>query len=184
MTTTTNIYPTFGKVTTEQFKQFVLPLKNKLYRFALSFVQNEADAKDVVQDVMIKSWRDMDLEKVRNMEALCITMTRNRSLDQLRKKGRNHLKLEDQFNLKSAGADPMQTTSSNEINLIIRQAIAKLPDKQRDVINLRDIEGHSYKEIAALLSIDINHVKVLLHRGRQGLRKELKHIYSDRNYSN
>ena len=183
MTATTNIYPTFGKVTTEQFKQFVLPLKNKLYRFALSFLLNESDAEDVVQDVMIKSWKDLDIENVRNMEAWCITMTKNRSLDQLRKKGRNFLQIADQHDLSTPEADPLERTSANEISKLIQQAISNLPERQKDVIQLRDIEGHSYKEIAKLLEIDINHVKVLLHRARLGIRKELKHVYSDRNFS-
>lgn len=179
MTDTSIIYPTFGKVTTEQFKQFVLPLKNKLYRFALAFLSNEADAKDVVQDVMIKTWRDLDVDKVQNMEAFCITMTKNKSLDQLRKKGRKTAPIADHHYLESKEADPLQKTSSNESVSIVQRAIASLPDNQRDVILLRDIEGHTYKEIAKLLSLDINNVKVLLHRGRLQLKKELHPIFSE-----
>ena len=50
---------TFEEVTTKAFEQIILPLKDKLFRFALSYLKNEDDAKDVVQDVMIKIWEDV-----------------------------------------------------------------------------------------------------------------------------
>jgi RNA polymerase sigma-70 factor (ECF subfamily) len=178
------IYPTFEAVTTTQFKDNILPLKNKLYRFALSYLANEADAKDVVQDVMIKSWQDIkDLSAIRNVEAWCMTVTRNRSLDQLRKKGRNYLQVADQEHLTSQEPNPLQRTTNMESYQVIHAVIAKLPENQKDVVQLRDIEGHSYKEIAEMLNLDINHVKVLLHRGRAAIKKELQPIYGNGKYS-
>lgn len=178
MNSSINIYSTFERVTTQQFKSFILPLKNKLYRFALSFVVNEADAKDVVQDVMIKSWeRIEDISKIKNIEAWCMTMTRNKSLDMLRKKGRNHLQIADQVHLSSTELNPFEKTSTLESRSNIQHFIAQLPDNQREVITLRDIEGHSYKEIADILNLELNHVKVLLHRARQSVKKKLEKIY-------
>lgn len=165
-------------MTTKQFKETILPLKNKLYRFALSFSLTEADAKDAVQDVMMKSWEKIqDISAIRNIEAWCMTMMKNRSLDTLRKKGRNHEEIEQNVALESKNPTPLQITSSNELHGLIRASIATLPDRQRDVIILRDIEGHTYKEICTLLDIDMSQMKVLLHRGRQTLRKKLELHY-------
>ncbi len=178
MDQTINIYPTFGRVTTEQFNTSILPLKNKLYRFALSFLLNEDDAKDVVQEVMIKSWEKIqDISKIKNIEAWCITMTRNKALDVLRKKGRNHIDITSQVHIESSTASPHEQTSSIESMELIKQTIAALPENQRAVITLRDIEGYSYKEIALILELDLNHIKVLLHRARQQVKKKLEHIY-------
>ena len=178
------IYPTFEVVTTTQFKELILPLKNKLYRFALSYLSNEADAKDVVQDVMIKTWQEIkDVNVIRNIDAWCMTLTRNRALDQLRKKGRNYVEIADQVHLTSPEPNPLQHTTELESYQTIHAVISRLPNNQKDVIQLRDIEGHSYKEIAEILQININHVKVLLHRGRAAIKKELNPIYGDGKYS-
>ena len=176
-------YPIFEKVTGEQFKQSILPLKNKLFRFAFSFLLNEADAKDVVQEVMIKSWEEIDdISSINNMEAWCITLTKNRSLDRLRKKGRNYLPIAEQEHLTSPEPNPLQQTSQSESFDAIRTAITELPDRQQEVIRLRDLEGHTYKEIAEAMHIEVNHVKVLLHRARAVIKRKLMNLYKE-NYS-
>lgn len=178
------IYPTFEQVTTTQFKEIILPLKNKLYRFALSYLSNEDDAKDVVQEVMIKTWQEIkDLNSIRNIEAWCMTLTKNKALDQLRKKGRNYLQIADQVHLTSPEANPLQRTTEIESFNTIHSVIESLPDNQKNVIRLRDIEGHRYKEIAEILQLDINHVKVLLHRGRAAIKKALHPIYGNGKFS-
>ncbi len=169
---------TFDLVTTESFKELILPLKNKLFRFAFSYLKNEDDAKDVVQDVMIRSWEEIDEEKeIRNVEAWCMTLVKNRSLDRLKRKGRNYLQVVDQRNLLSADADPLQRTMELENKQKIQGIIARLPEKQREVIELRDMEQYSYLEIAEILEIELNHVKVLLHRARMQVRKELQELH-------
>jgi RNA polymerase sigma-70 factor (ECF subfamily) len=168
---------TFEEVTNQAFEQIILPLKDKLFRFALSYLNNEDDAKDVVQDVMIKTWEDVkDLTAIRNIEAWCMTLVKNRSLDKLKRKGRNHLQIVDQHQLRIVDADPLQQTVANERMLQIKEVISLLPEKQRDVINLRDVEGYTYQEIADIMEIEMNNVKVLLHRARMQVRNSLKNI--------
>lgn len=169
---------TFENVTTQVFKDLILPLKNKLFRFAFSYLKNEDDAKDVVQDVMISSWEDIaDVSEIRNIEAWCMTLVKNRALDRLKRKGRNYLQVVDQHQLFSAEADPLQKTMERENHSRIKGIIARLPEKQREVINLRDIEQFSYNEIAEILEIELNHVKVLLHRARMQVRTELQKVH-------
>ena len=163
-------------MTTEQFQQQILPHKNKLFRFAKVYL-NEADAKDVVQEVMLTAWEKIDDPRsVKNLEAWCMTLTRNKSLNMLKKKGRNYLQLADQYDLSSGAANPLKKTVDREVAGKIRGIIASLPEKQRAVITLRDVEGYSYKEMAKVLKLEMNHVKVLLFRARKQVKEQLTRI--------
>ncbi|MEM7162110.1 MAG: RNA polymerase sigma factor [Bacteroidota bacterium] len=163
-------------MTSSEFKQLILPLKNKLFRFAQSFVSRE-DAEDVVQDVMIKCWEDIDRpQQIDNIEAFSMKMVRNKSLDKLKKKGRNYLQVVDQYQLHSREKDPHEKTGESETISKIKDIISLLPQKQRNVINLRDIEGYSYNEIAETLEMSTDQVKVNLHRARVYVREQMKKI--------
>ncbi|NNK81349.1 MAG: RNA polymerase sigma factor, partial [Flavobacteriales bacterium] len=78
--------------------------------------------------------------------------------------------------LKIVDADPLQQTVTNERVKQITEIISLLPEKQRDVINLRDVEGYSYQEISEIMAIELNHVKVLLHRARIQVRNSIKNL--------
>lgn len=172
------ISPTFGRVTIEEFKKNILPLKDRLYRFALTFLHDEQTAEDVVQDVLIKSWESINSPTdIGNLEAYCITMTRNKSLDVLRKKGRNYVDVTEQIDLELEDLTPAQSMVSMDRQRIVHEAIQQLTDQQREVVILRDIQGHSYKEIADLVGINLNHVKVLLHRGRMSVKAFIEKHY-------
>ena len=151
-----------------------MPLRDKLFRFALSYVKNKDEAADVVQDVMVKTWEEVDSPaSIRNIEAWCMTLVKNKSLDQLKRKGRNFLQIVDQYDLQADTETPLEVTQARETKNCIKGIIANLPPKQRDVISLRDIEGYSYNEIAEIVDIEMNHVKVLLHRARGTVREIL-----------
>ena len=158
-----------------QFKTDVLPLKNKLYRFAFNIVKNEELAKDVVQECMIKVWEKRDeVKHINNLEAWCMQVTRNKALDKLRSK---HVKKTDlfevEFDTRKEKDTPVVLTERNEIMNRIQFLIDALPSRQREVMQLRDIEGYSYKEIADMLEIDINLVKTNLFRARRKLKESL-----------
>ncbi|MFT6827636.1 MAG: RNA polymerase sigma-70 factor (family 1) [Roseivirga sp.] len=158
-----------------QFKTEVLPLKNKLYRFAFNIVKDEELAKDVVQECMIKVWEKRDEVKlIHNLEAWCMQVTRNKALDKLRSK---HIKRTDLFEVeldtRKEKDTPVVLAERNEIMSRIQELIDNLPNRQREVMQLRDIEGYSYKEIAEMLVIDINLVKTNLFRARRKLKESL-----------
>ena len=164
-------------MTTEEFKLHILPLKNKLFRFALSYLSNKADARDVVQEVMMNAWTHMkELETINKPEAWCMTATRNKALNMLKKKGRNHLPVEDQYDLPSNAASPLKLAEAQELIDKIKGIIARLPLNQREVIRLRDVEGYSYKEIAEILQLELNHVKILLFRARKQVKTTLTQL--------
>jgi RNA polymerase sigma factor (sigma-70 family) len=162
----------------ESFQTRVLPAKNKLYRFALRFLGNEEEAKDVVQEVFIRVWNGRDqMEQVQNWEAWCMRITRNLSLDRIRSINRKQTQpIEGNFDIQHEALTPHETTEAHESMQRITQFISGLPEKQRQVMHLRDVEGYSYNEICDILEIDMNQVKVNLFRARNAVREKLTKI--------
>lgn len=160
----------------EAFKTRVLPTKDKLYRFAYKMLGDSEEAQDIVQEVFVKVWNKRDeMDKLENMEAWCMRVTRNMSLDKLKSKKRKLTDSLDQTMEVSMGdkVTPYRSTEMNDMMQNIGRYIASLPEKQKQVIQLRDVEGYSYKEIGDILEIDINQVKVNLFRARKSVRDNL-----------
>jgi RNA polymerase sigma-70 factor (ECF subfamily) len=162
----------------EAFQNRVLPAKNKLYRFALRFLNNEEEAKDVVQEVFIKVWNGRDqMHEVQNWEAWCMRITRNLSLDRIRSLSRKPAQPLDQaINVHQTEPTPYENAEIQESMQSIGTFIASLPEKQRQIIHLRDVEGYSYNEICEILELDMNQVKVNLFRARNAVREKLMKI--------
>lgn len=161
----------------EDFKRTVLVHKNKMYRFALSIIGDTDEAKDVVQDVLLKLWETRDeLEEKTSLEAWCMSLTRNKSLDLLKRVGR---KLKTNIHdvtvtLVSHEKLPDSYTIENETMEHIKQAVMELPEKQRSVFQLRDVEGYAYLEICETLKMEMSQVKVYIFRARKSIKKALE----------
>jgi RNA polymerase sigma factor (sigma-70 family) len=162
-------------MTLETFQNLVFPVKNKLYRFAFRLLGNTEEAKDIVQEVMIKVWSGREqLGQVQNLEAWCMRITKNLSLDRLRQQQRRPTdSLEQGANLTHDGLTPAEATELAERMKRINELMAELPDKQRQVMHLRDVEGYTYNEICEILEIDMSQVKVSLFRARNAVRDKL-----------
>jgi len=162
----------------EAFQNRVLPVKNKLFRFALRLVGSEEEAKDVVQEVFIKVWHGRErMEEIVNMEAWCMRITKNLSLDRIRSNNRRHTQpIEEGFDIRHEALTPHESTELHESMQRINQLMAALPDKQRQVMHLRDVEGYSYNEICDILELDMNQVKVNLFRARNAVREKLTKV--------
>lgn len=161
----------------EAFKSRVLPAKDKMYRFALRFLKDEDEAKDIVQEAMIRVWNKRDeMHTYLNMEAWCMRVVRNLSLDRLKSKQYNSDSLDNSYDLSYNDVTPDKKTEINDTMESIHNFIAGLPEKQRRIIQLRDIEGFSYQEIGEILNLDANNVKVNLFRARKSVRESLLNI--------
>jgi RNA polymerase sigma-70 factor (ECF subfamily) len=158
----------------EDFQTRVLPTKNKLFRFALRLLGSAEEAKDIVQETMIKVWNGRDMAEVQNMEAWCMRITKNLSLDKLRSRQRRSTgSIDERFDMVNESLSPHEKTEIKESMKRIDELMSSLPDKQRQVMHLRDIEGYSYNEICDVLEIDMNQVKVNLFRARNAVREKL-----------
>ena len=156
------------------FQTHILPLKNQLFRMALRITMNPADAEDVVQETMMKVWnRRDDWEKIDSIEAFCLTICRNVALDKLRRMDNQAQSLDasiDPTDRRTASNPEEQTVQSDRVQLV-RTLINQLPEKQRSCMQLRDIEGKSYKDIATILNITEEQVKVSIFRARQTIKE-------------
>ncbi len=162
-------------MTLKEFKTEILPLKDKLYRLALYLLRNSADAEDVVQEVFIKIWKNREkLAGITNLTAWCMKVTRNLAIDKLRSKHQQNSPLSVAYNLSENGVSPHKRAELNDTMQRVKSILNELPENQRLVVQLREIEGFSYQEIADALEISLSQVKINLFRARQQLRTKLK----------
>ncbi len=155
----------------DRFIKTVLPLKDKLFRLALRITGNREDAEDVVQDAMLNVWHKQDIEEnIDNLEAYCMRSTRNIALDKIVLKDNQHNELKEEIELpENIFSIEDEFERKEEINWL-HVFIEKLPEKQKTIIQLRDIEGLSYKEIATILDLSEEQIKITLFRARQKIK--------------
>ena len=158
------------------FHTDVLPLKNELFRMALRITQNQADAEDVVQDTMLRVWkRREEWDAIDSMEAFCLTICRNTALDRLRRMDNHAQSLDDSVAEPtdlSHSANPEEMAVQRDRVSLVRRIIGMLPEKQRSCMQLRDMEGKSYRDIATILGITEEQVKVSIFRARKAVKEQ------------
>ena len=159
------------------FRDDVLPLKDKIFRLALRITLSRAEAEDLVQDVLIKVWnRRDDLAAADSTEAYSLTVCRNLSLDRLQRKENDNVNLDDAPPTEADDAPPDLQMIRNERIDNIKRLIERLPIPQRAAMQLRDMEGKTYKEISAITGQTEEQVKVNIFRARQYIRKQIEKI--------
>ncbi len=154
------------------FRTTVLPLSDKLFRLAFRITMNRAEAEDVVQDTLLKVWEHREeWEQINNLEAFAIATCRNRALDVMKRAGRNTEKLDEMAHFSSQ--TPQEQLEANEQISLVNRLMDDLPEVQRTIMLLRDIEGKTYQEIAQTLDISETQVKVYLHRARTKIKERI-----------
>ncbi|MCS2322362.1 RNA polymerase sigma factor [Bacteroides fragilis] len=159
------------------FRDDILPLKDKLFRLALRITFDRAEAEDVVQDTMIRVWNKREEWTLfGSIEAYCLTVAKNLAIDRSQKKEAQNVELTPEMEEESEISGPYDQLVNNERMSIIHRLINELPEKQRLIMQLRDIEGESYKEIAKILNLTEEQVKVNLFRARQKVKQRYLEI--------
>ena len=160
-------------MTAEDFKIEVYPLKNKLFRFSKRLLDDPEEAKDIVQDTFIRLWNKGEkLKEYKSIEALAIVTARNLCLDRLR--ARRYPSESIDLVLDEEGvANVTEKLDRSDVMAKIHAAMRTLPELQKTVIHLRDIEGYDYKEMAEMLDMNENAIRVNLSRARKRIRETL-----------
>ena len=160
------------------FRNDVLPLKNILYRLALRITQSNVEAEDVVQDTLIKVWDKREQwNEIDNIEAFSLTVCRNLALDRLKRAESGNERLDHgEHSALDTTASPYEQTLKNHRVELVKQVINSLPEKQRSCMQLRDIEGKQYKEIATALQMSEEQVKVNLFRARKTVKERFQKL--------
>ncbi len=156
-----------------EFQNKVYPLKNKLFRFAKRFLDHTEESEDVVQEVFIKLWNRRDkLDEYRSVEALAMITTKNLCLDKIKAK---RYPVENMENHRLFLENIPGETSADYSDLIhgIHQAMKTLPEQQQIIVHLRDIEGYEFNEIAEIVDMNENAIRVALSRARKRIRELL-----------
>ena len=159
------------------FKQLLLPLYPRLQRVALRMLGNVEDAEDMVQEVYMKLWgKREELPDVQNVEAYCVALTKNMCIDRLRLAEVDRVDVDD-VSLSLAAADDV--TSLLERQDAVEQVkliIETLPEKQQQVITLRDIRECTFEEIEEQTGLTAVNVRALLSRARKTIRERFKRV--------
>ena len=159
------------------FRDDILPLKDKLFRVALRITLDRAEAEDIVQDILIRVWeKRAEWAEIDSIEAYCLTLTRNLAIDRSRKMEAQNVELTPETQERPDALTPEKKMEQDEQIRIVHRLINELPEKQRTILQLRDIEGKSYKEVADVLGITEEQVKVNLFRARQHIKMKYNEI--------
>lgn len=160
------------------FRYDLLPLKDKLFRLAYRITLHTAEAEDITQDTLIRVWNKRhELEDVRSLEAYCLTVCRNLANDRRELHEAQNLSLDGTPCDAPDNADEIDSRMERDERLQwVHRLMVKLPEKQRSILHLRDIEGHSYHEIADILGVSEEQVKVNLFRARRWIKEQYEKI--------
>ena len=155
----------------KQFNNQVITLSDKFFRLAKSILRNADAAQDAVQDLIVKLWeKRAALDEVENIPAFTMRAMRNLCLDTIRQQhDEQDLPPETEY----VELNPHQQTEQKDMVQLVKILIDNLPELQRTIIKMRDVEGMEISEIAFVTSITENAVTVNLSRARQKIREKI-----------
>ncbi|HIW98070.1 MAG TPA: RNA polymerase sigma factor [Candidatus Tidjanibacter gallistercoris] len=159
-----------------EFSARLIPMKDKIYRFARAILSDVSEAEDVTQDIFERLWAQRSsLERYTNLDAFVMVSVRNLCYDRLRSRKSKRAKLDmlrDELPRSTRGfAD--EETDTRELLLAV---MAELPEKQRTVMHLRDVEDYEIDRIAEIIGMESPTVRVLLSRARRTVKEKFKAI--------
>ncbi|WP_018476227.1 RNA polymerase sigma factor [Pontibacter roseus] len=155
----------------QEFKTKVLPAKQKLYRLALFLLHDKEEAEDMLQDVFLKLWTQKDkLHAYNSIEAFAMSITKNLCLDKLKSRKRKQMVDVADMDIRSGDATPYQHSELADSMSKVNMLLAALPEQQKLVLHLRDVEGYSFEEIEQITNLTVNNLRVILSRARKSVR--------------
>jgi len=163
-----------------EFKLLVMPYSSRLYRMAFRLMNSREEAEDIVQEVYVKLWgMRNEIEKYNSIEALSIRITRNLCLDHLRRRKVNHDAMKaEQYKESSYPETPSENLEKKENAELVHKLISALPEPQRSLVHLRHLEGKEYEEIAEMVNMNVNAIRVSISRARKQMRALVEKQYS------
>ena len=158
-----------------EFKRIVLPMSRKLLHYAFQILRDTGEAEDAVQEVVLKLWKiRYSLKDLNSLDAFAMKITRNWCLDRLKSKKPLYI---DAYNYKydrqTDEDNPQRQIEQTDKLDLIYMVMNRLPDQQKQIVQLRDIEGLEYEQIAEIMEMNLNALRVCLSRARNKIREEL-----------
>ena len=165
-------------MTQAEFLNIVMPFKDKVFRLAKRLLVSKEEAEDATQEILLKLWNNKTkIEEYKNVEAFSMTMTKNFCLDKLKSKHAQNLKIVHSNYQDNNTSLQKQIELNDSVNWVAK-IIEDLPEQQKMVIQLRDIEQYDLDEIAQMLDMNNTAVRVALSRARKSIREQLTNTHS------
>lgn len=156
-----------------EFIKVINPFKDRVFRLAKRLLVSTEEAEDATQEVLVKLWKNKDkLQGYSSVEALAMTITKNYCLDQLKSKRASEMRIvHSNYSDRQAGIDK-QAEDSDSWGWV-EKIIETLPEQQKLILQMREIEQYEYEEIAKIMDMNETAVRVALSRARKTLREQL-----------
>ncbi len=165
-------------MTQTEFLNIVLPFKDKVFRLAKRLLVSREEAEDATQEVLLKLWNNkLKIAEYKNVEAFSMTMTKNYCFDKLKSKQAQNLKIVHS-NYEEKNTPLQKQVEFNDSVSWVAKIIAELPEQQKMIIQLRDIEDYDFDEIAKMLDMSNTAVRVALSRARKTIREKLTNTHN------
>ena len=172
------LFRSIDRMNTTEFRHTIFSLSERIFPMVYRMLGSKSNAEDAIQEIMMKLWtKRTQIKKHPNIRALVFSTARNHCIDILRKK---RIRTDDDLSQFEAvnsenGHDQLE---KKELHQIILRILKDLPQKQREVLIMRDLEGCEFLEIAAATQIKVEHVRVLVSRARKQVCIQLEKLYS------
>jgi RNA polymerase sigma-70 factor (ECF subfamily) len=161
----------------KEFLDTVLPIKDRLYRIAKRYLVSGDEAEDAVQEVYLKLWKNKaSIKKYRSPEAFAITMIKNYCLDRLKSKQASNLKIVHN-NFENKQSLERQVEVQDKVSILFKM-METLPEQQKLILHLRDVEQFEFAEIAKMTNSNETAVRVALSRARKKMKELLIKQYN------
>jgi len=156
-----------------EFLKTVMPFKDKVFRVAKRLLVSTEEAEDATQELFFKLWKNKEkLQNYKSVEAFAMTMTKNYCFDRLKSKQASNLTLVHS-NYKEKDTPLDKRVELNDSVSLVHQLIENLPEQQKLIIQLRDIEQYEFDEIAKMMDLKPTAIRVSLSRARKTIREQL-----------
>jgi len=164
-------------MTQDNFQKSVYILKDEMYRFAKKFLMSADEAEDVVMDLMMKFWQKKEeLLNVENLKSFAMRSVKNECLNRLK-----HHEVKLGFANQTRHNSELYQIETNNMREQILGFISQLPEKQKMVIHLKDVEEYEISEIGQMMEMEENAVRINLMRARQKVKESINKLYAYEN---
>lgn len=171
-------------MTSESFKSLFMPYYKKMYYVAFKLIGNQDEAKDIVQNALMKLWiKREDITEIKNIEAYCVGVTKNLCMDCLRSKHTIFTDIESFDKSTSMAYEQNDLEKSQSLDQIM-EIIRNLPPQQQEIIRLRCINDLSIKEIEDSTGLSNMNIRTLLSRARKKIKEEYTKQLIEQEYGN
>ncbi|OUR93295.1 RNA polymerase subunit sigma-70 [Flavobacteriales bacterium 34_180_T64] len=165
-------------MTQTDFVKLVMPFKDKVFRLAKRLLVSKEEAEDATQEILMKLWNNKQkIAEYKNVEAFSMTMTKNFCLDRLKSKQAQNLKIVHS-NYQDNNTSLQKQVEANDSVDWVSKIIEELPEQQKIILQLRDIEEYDFEEIAKMLDMNETAIRVSLSRARKTIREKLTNTHS------